>query len=74
MPVNFPEVGTLYHVSWANPGCVWRLHHIFSGGASCQLITPSTGKKLIVKTEDLRYTRKDQEEIEKIIEQSKINM
>lgn len=54
-----PEVGHKYHLSWANPGCVWILKEVFHGGIFCKLQTVKTKKFLLAKVEELRLLKPD---------------
>lgn len=65
LPVEKPHAGGTYHVSWAKKGCVWNCSKVNDNG-TVDLITPTTRKKITVKTIDLRHTRKTQKKIEKI--------
>ena len=50
-----PVVGRLYHLAWANGGCVWRLKSI--DGDKCVMVTPKTGRERSARVIDLRMTR-----------------
>ncbi len=57
---NIPNkfnLGQKYHLSWAQPGCVWILKGIGSTG-EVLLETPKTRKQLTAKAADLRLTNK----------------
>ena len=58
MPVEAPEIGKLYHLSWANGGAVWRLISI--NGTDCTMMTPATRKTRVAKVKDLRHVRKNE--------------
>ncbi len=63
LPVEKPNVGGLYHVSWAKHGCVWRLLKIDETTGIATMITPKTRKEITVKVSDLRHTRSAQTKI-----------
>ena len=62
LKVSDPKIGSLYHLSWASNGCVWRLKEI--KGEWVKVVTPKTGKERWAKINDLRHTRKQQNKIE----------
>ncbi len=64
IPVEKPNIGTKYHLSWARKtGMVWILKGIEGDKAILQ--TPKTKKRLEAKLVDLRHIRANQERIEK---------
>jgi len=56
--VDKPITGNLYHISWANPGCVWRCVEINMKTGWVKLKTPTTKKEIYAKIESLRKPRK----------------
>ena len=52
--VDKPATGELYHVSWAQSGCVWRCVEIRAKSGWVKLKTPKSGKEIWAKIESLR--------------------
>lgn len=62
MPVvEEPQIGKVYHLAWANIGCVWELKAI--DGQNCTMRARATGKELPAKVSELRHTRRNAEAI-----------
>lgn len=55
--VEVPHVNQLYHLSWANKACVWRLMEIDAATGRCMLRTPRTHKTIYAWPDDLRHIR-----------------
>ena len=56
--VNKPITGELYHVSWSQPGCVWKCVEINMKKGWVKLKTQKSGKEIWAKIESLRKPRK----------------
>jgi hypothetical protein len=49
-----PATGEFYHVSWAEPGCMWKCVEVKQKAGWVKLKTPKSGKEIWVKIECLR--------------------
>jgi len=56
---TLPVVGNKYHLSWAKPGCVWRLLSFNVGTGNCDLVTIKSRKRISAKISDLRLLKEN---------------